>query len=135
MTNLNPQSVTGENSTPSRSSRHDSRYPVALHAVCKQLRDLRKAAGLSLSQASRRVGVPDIVLGSYERGDRQPPLTKIESILNGYGYTLAAVPKDFDAVRLPADMAQELRRIADQIDKEMNRNDVSRVPRSTASFS
>jgi transcriptional regulator with XRE-family HTH domain len=133
MTNQNPEPVTGVNSTPPSSSSHNARNPSS-HPICKQMRDLRRAAGLSLTEAQRLVGVPDIVLGSYERGDRQPPLTKVEAILNAYGYTLAAVPKDFDAVRLPTDMATELRRIADQIDKEKP-NDVPDVSSATASFS
>lgn len=99
-----------------------------VHPICKQMRDLRVAAGLSLAQAKEVVGLSDIVLGSYERGDRQPPLVKAESILNGYGYTLAAVPKDFDAVRLPSDMAQDLRAIAAQLEKVKKARDViSRV--------
>lgn len=88
-----------------------------VHPVCKHMRDLRHAAGMSLHDASKVVGVPAIVLGSYERGDRQPPLAKVEQILNGYGYTLAAVAHDFDAVRLPSSMAVELRIIADQLDR------------------
>lgn len=92
------------------------------HNICQQMRDLRIAAGLSLREAEEVVGAPAIVLGSYERGDRQPPLIKAETILNGYGYTLVAVPKDFDAVRLPADMAQELRAIANQLDGRKRRN-------------
>jgi transcriptional regulator with XRE-family HTH domain len=94
-----------------------------VHPICKQMRDLRQAAGLSLHQAEQVVGVPDIVLGSYERGDRQPPLAKAEQILSGYGYTLAAIPKDFAAVRLPSDMAAELRAIANQLDKEKKNDD------------
>lgn len=86
------------------------------HPVCKQLRDLRKAARLSLPEAEKQFGVPGLVLGSYERGDRNPPLNKLETIFNGYGYTLVAIPKDFDAVRLSGTMARELRIIADQIE-------------------
>lgn len=94
---------------------------LKLHPVCKQLRDLRLAAHLSLTDAEALVGVPAIVMGSYERGDRQPPLSKLDAILRGYGYRLVAVPVDFDAVRLPSDMANELRAIADQIEKDKNK--------------
>lgn len=92
-----------------------------LHPICKQMRDLRRAAGLSLTDAEPVTGVPAIVLGSYERGDRQPPLAKIEQILSSYGYTLTAVPTGFDAIRLPGDMAGELRRIADAIERKPKR--------------
>lgn len=89
-----------------------------VHPVCKTMRDLRNAAGLSLLSAEQRFGVSAIVLGSYERGDRNPPLTKIEQILNVYGYTLAAIPRDQLAVRLPEDLAAELRIIADFLEKK-----------------
>lgn len=88
------------------------------HPVCKQLRDLRRAARLSLPMAERQSGISGLVLGSYERGDRNPPLSKLEQILNGYGYTLVAIPKDFDAVRLSGTMARELRSIADQLEAQ-----------------
>lgn len=98
-----------------------------IHPVVKQMRDLRIAARISLAEAEDVVGVPAIVMGSYERGDRQPPLPKIDAILKGYGYRLAAVPVDFDAVRLPSDMAAELRAIADQIEKEKHTDDVQKM--------
>lgn len=88
-----------------------------VHPVCKTLRDLRQAAGLSLHSAELRFGVSGMVLGSYERGDRNPPLTKIEEILSVYGYTLVAVPKDSTAIRLPEDIALELRLIADHLER------------------
>lgn len=86
------------------------------HPVCGKLRELRRAQDLSLVEAEQRYGISAVVLGSYERGDRNPPLTKIEQILGFYGYTLAAVPKNEDAVRLPTDMVLELRRIADYLE-------------------
>ncbi len=89
-----------------------------VHPVCKQLRDLRTQSGYSLLQAQSVIGVNAIVMGSYERGDRQPTLNKAEDLLNFYGYTLVAVRKDFDAVRLPSDMSAELHAIADQIGKQ-----------------
>lgn len=97
----------------------ENRLKVGPHHICKQMRDLRRAGGMSLVAAADVTGVPDIVLGSYERGDRQPSLFKVEQILNAYGYTLAAVPKDFDAIRLPSDIAGELRAIADIFEKRL----------------
>lgn len=93
-----------------------------VHPVCKQMRDLRMAARLSLPEAEELTGISGIVLGSYERGDRVPPLAKADQVLRGYGYRLAAVPVDFDAVRLPSDMATELRAIADHIEKTAKRD-------------
>lgn len=103
--------------------------PKSSHPVCKTLRELRKAAGLSLKDIETELGVNGIVLGSYERGDRNPPLSKIEMILNLYGYTLVAVPQVPSAVRRPKDMATELRIIADQLE---GKNALSQLPRSAA---
>lgn len=99
-----------------------------VHPICQQIRSLRRACGHSLDDASALTGYPAVVLGSYERGDRRPSLAKVENILNAYGYTLTAVPKDFDAVRLPGDIAQELRAIASQIEKN---KDVKRPDKLT----
>lgn len=99
-----------------------------IHPVCKQLRELRRAAGVSLNEVEDAYGINPVVLGSYERGDRNPPLTRIEQILNVYGYTLIAVPMDLDAVRLPKDMATELRVIADQLEKKNALSALSRTP-------
>ncbi len=80
------------------------------------LRELRLAARLSLAQFEDRFDIPAVVVGAYERGDRIPPLHKLEAILACYGYRLLAVPKDGSAVRLPIDMIADLRAIADQLE-------------------
>lgn len=98
--------------------------PPKVHSVCKQIKDLRMAAHLSLTQAGEMLGISPIVLGSYERGDRMPSIARVDAILNGYGYRIVAVPVEFDAVRLPSDMAAELRAIADQIEKDKRPDDV-----------
>lgn len=92
--------------------------PREPHPVCKQLRAIRRSANLSLPEAEQKCGVPGIVLGSWERGDRNPPLHKLEDALNSYGYTLVAVPKDFDAVRLSSSIVNDLREIANQLEKK-----------------
>lgn len=88
------------------------------HPVSKQLRDLRHARGESLEMAGRRLGIPPVVIGSYERGERNPPLLRLEEILNQYGYTLVAIPKDFDAIRLTGNIVRELRLIASQLENQ-----------------
>lgn len=88
------------------------------HPVAKQLRDLRRARGESLEQAGRRLGISSVAIGSYERGERNPPLLRLEEILNFYGYTLVAIPKDFDAIRLTGSMVRELRMIATQLENQ-----------------
>jgi transcriptional regulator with XRE-family HTH domain len=90
---------------------------IDIHPVCAQMRALRVAAGLSLNEAADRIGISAIALGSYERGDRNPPLQRLEQIFRAYGYTVVAAPHELNAVRLPGDMASELRAIADQLDE------------------
>jgi transcriptional regulator with XRE-family HTH domain len=101
---------------------------IELHPVCKQLKDLRLASGLSLAAASALSNVSSIVLGSYERGDRRPPLDKLEQIFNTYGYTRAAVPTHFKAVQLPGDMADTLRTIADQLERTAKGKSAAEAP-------
>jgi transcriptional regulator with XRE-family HTH domain len=105
---------------------------LPLHQVCKQMKDLRLACGLTLAEAATLAGVAPMVLGSYERGDRRPPLDKLEIILNSYGYTVAAVPRNFKAVQLPGDMAATLRTMAEQLERlehqSRKRNGVQSVP-------
>ncbi len=86
------------------------------HPLCKQIRDLRKAAKLSLAKFEEQSGIPAVVVGAYERGDRIPPLSKLDAIFGVFGYRLAAVPVHASATRLPTDMVAELRAIADQLE-------------------
>lgn len=86
------------------------------HALCTLARQLRKTAGLSLNRVEERYGIPAVVIGAYERGDREPPLRKLESILAIYGYQITAVPIGSEAVRLTGDMVSDLRAIADQLE-------------------
>ncbi len=86
------------------------------HPLCVMVRNLRKAAGLSLAQFEARTGIPAVVVGAYERGDRVPPLSKLDAVLRSFGYRLAAIPIDAEAVRLPEDIVAELRAIADQLE-------------------
>ena len=91
--------------------------PDLVHPLCAMLRELRTAARLSLAQFEQRYGIPAVVVGAYERGDRIPPLNKLETILGCFGYKLVAVPTSADAVRLPLDIVTDLRAIADQLER------------------
>ncbi len=90
--------------------------PPEPHLLCKQVRDLRKAKRLSLAQFEEQSGIPAVVVGAYERGDRIPPLHKLDAIFAFFGYRLAAVPIDARATKLSTDMVAELRAIADQLE-------------------
>lgn len=98
----------------------------APHPICDLLRQLRKASGLSLAKIEEKYGISGVVLASYERGDREPPMRKIDSALNIFGYRLAAVPISEDRVRVPADLAATLRSIADQL--ERTQHDLPELP-------
>lgn len=87
------------------------------HPLCKLLRELRQAAGLSLAKIEEKYDISGVVVGAYERGDRVPPINKLEQILNIYGYALKAEPIGPAHVRPASDIATELRSIADQIDE------------------
>jgi len=90
------------------------------HTLCTLLRQLRLAAGLSLTQFQERYGIPAVVVGAYERGDRVPPLAKLDSIFRCYGYELIAVPVDTNAVQRIPDMVTTLRVIANQLENAEN---------------
>lgn len=103
------------------------------HPLCAQLRELRLAAGLSLTEAQERYGFNAILVGSYERGDRVPPLPKIDALFRAYGYELVAAPMGSAAVRRSADMVEELRAIAHQL--ETTARDVPTMSETVASDS
>lgn len=86
------------------------------HPLCAMIRNLRRAAGLSLTTFENQTGIPAVVVGAYERGDRIPPLPKLEAILRAFGYRITAVPEGSAAVRLSGDMVSDLRAIADQLE-------------------
>lgn len=90
-----------------------------MHPLCEQIRTLRRLCGLTLAEAEQLTGVTSLAMGSYERGERQPPLNKIDAILDGYGYKLIAVPHDTEPprVHLPGDLSAQLRLIAEHVDK------------------
>ncbi len=89
-----------------------------VHPLCARLRELRHARGLSLNQFEvEHPAIPAVVLGAYERGDRVPPVSKLEEIYKFYGYRLDAVPINANHVRLDADMVADLRAIADQMEQ------------------
>ncbi len=90
-------------------------YKPQPHPICQLVRDLRIVARISLTQFETKFGIPGAVVAAYERGERNPPLSKIDQILRCFGYQLVAVPVDRRAIRLPGDLAAELRVIADQL--------------------
>jgi len=95
------------------------------HPLCALLRQLRTAAGLSLAQVEQEYGISAVVLGAYERGDRIPPLPKLERVLTCFGYRLDAVPIDSTAIRLKPDVVADLRAIANQLERT---DDVPALP-------
>ncbi len=87
------------------------------HPVCRKLRELRRASGLSLQDMEDKHGVNSVLMGSYERGDRIPPLPKIDALLKLFGHRITTEPADDDAIRVSSDIAGDLRAIANQLEK------------------
>ena len=93
--------------------------PPVPHPICAQIRQLRKAAGLTLADVERRHGVKAIVLASWERGDRHPSIEAVDTVLGYFGLHLAVMPinaVDGHHMRTPAEIGAALRGIADQVD-------------------
>lgn len=75
------------------------------HWILRRLRQLRVEAGLSLTGAEVGTGIPAIVIGSYERGDRAPSVHRVDELLHHYGYRLAVVPATSNGTRVEATAA------------------------------
>lgn len=60
--------------------------------IVVQMRAAREAAALTLAALAQRVGIPAVVIGSWERGDRQPSLSRLRRWLASLGYDLHAAP-------------------------------------------
>lgn len=93
-----------------------------LHPLCARLRELRIAAGLSLAQIQERHGFPAVVIASYERGDRTPPVDKLDTLLRIYNHRLSAVPANDDRDLIgsnTADLAGTLRIVADRVEHHL----------------
>lgn len=100
------------------------------HWLCTNLRKLRHGAGLSLGAVERRFPQwSAVVLGSYERGDREPGVSKLDAAYNLYGFELAPRPIGEQKLYLPDDMVSTLRAMADQLEVS---NDLQHVPHTTA---
>jgi len=94
-------------------------FDEPIHPLCVKMRNLRRAAGISLQAFEAKTGIPGVVVGSYERGDRIPPLSKLEAIFAAFGYQLVAVPIGTAAVREAPDMVADLHAIADQLAQKL----------------
>jgi transcriptional regulator with XRE-family HTH domain len=62
-----------------------------LDPIAAQMRAVRLRRNWSLPQAALRVGLEPIVVGSYERGDRQPGLRRLRQWVEGMGLRLLLV--------------------------------------------
>lgn len=97
-----------------------------INPLYAQLRELRRAARLTLTEAAEQLHVTPAALGAWERGDRHPPIDRLDLVFGFYGRELRAVP--MGAVLLdPAEpapgvvltdeqMVAQLRRVAAQLE-------------------
>lgn len=65
---------------------------TASHPLLQQMRILRERAGVSARTLGERINVSPVTVGSYERGDRMPPLDVACAVFAEIGYELRAVP-------------------------------------------
>lgn len=96
------------------------------HPIHALLRQLRKATGMSLEQFEQKHYLRAVVLGSWERGDREATVEKIDSLLHIHGYQFAVVPLGSpffqgdagtgERVWTPGQIGSVLRSIAGQVD-------------------
>lgn len=59
--------------------------------IARQMRVARERRGWSLEKAGEELGMPAVVIGSYERGDRHPPLENLRRWVEAMGYRLQVV--------------------------------------------
>jgi transcriptional regulator with XRE-family HTH domain len=86
----------------------------AADPLCPWLREQRNARRWSLTTAEEKTGVPAVVLGSYERGDRTPPPHMLRKLAAVYGFDLVVIPV---GTQVPARAVETLRRLADELEQ------------------
>ncbi|MFG2880087.1 multiprotein-bridging factor 1 family protein [Streptomyces sp. NPDC048337] len=72
------------------------------HALRKQIKVLREAAGLSQKELAVRVNVSEDLIGAIERGVRIPQpdlLERADSVLGARGLLLVAIPEVKEALK------------------------------------
>lgn len=96
--------------------------------VGERLRRVRAAAGLSLAQAADKAGgdFPAVVLGSYERGDRNISVARLVRLCGLYGVSPADVlpltgAEQDPQVRLAMALHQAARHNAEQAEQILSR--------------
>lgn len=62
------------------------------HWTSARLREMRTSLGLSLETQDAMTGQHKAVIGSWERGDREPGLWRFDELIHRYGYRLDIVP-------------------------------------------
>ncbi len=108
MTHPTPTSHTPETRSSLVPAATPAPEPGRPHPICLLIRRLREARGESLAAFEARTGISAVVVGAYERGDRTPPVSKLDGVLRALGYELYARPRDLDVALPTADLAKLL---------------------------
>lgn len=64
--------------------------------LCRRLRELREAAGLSQTELADLLGVSQSFVTKYERGDRRLDLFQLRSVTTALGVKVSALAQEFD---------------------------------------
>lgn len=90
-----------------------------IHSAAIELRRLRRARGLSLAALSAHTGVPTVVIGAWERGDRRMLLdARVDAVFAFLGKRFGLVDLDQpDQTGTPVAIAATLRYVADRIER------------------
>jgi len=68
--------------------------PLNQKELGARMRAAREAIGETLLTADARTGIPSVVLGSYERGDRNPSLHRAAEWVAAFGHRLVVLSPD-----------------------------------------
>ncbi len=64
--------------------------------LCRRLREMREAAGLSQTDLADRLGVSQSFVTKYERGDRRLDLFQLRAVTTALGVAVSELAREFD---------------------------------------
>lgn len=111
-----------------------NKYQSDVSNITNRLREIRRSMGWSLETAAEKVGIPTPVIGSWERGNRRPPINSAQFWAERFGcrlvllepgqYVVGALPTASSWVEIVVDYGPDVivctsREEADEIASRM----------------